>query len=260
MKNKEDHKIYKQKLEDEMMSGFDETDEDRLKIIRKDVRNYIEKEYDNKIHYLPFAEKAKREENRKIVRDNIWCCNIPLIFKENNFDNFETKTEEQKEAKDICFKYADNFDNSLETIGINMILCGSPGTGKTHLACSIIKHVIEKKESCAKFFTLSKAIRSIKSTWNKNSEENEQQAIDKFIYTDLLILDEVGVCWGSNVEKMLLTEIINERIENMKSTIMISNLDTKLLKESIGERVVDRMQNKGSKFIKFKGSSYRSVK
>ena len=45
-----------------------------------------------------------------------------------------------------------------------------------------------------------------------------------FIRPDLLILDEVGVQFGSETEKMILFEIINGRYEQLKPTIVISNL------------------------------------
>ena len=48
-----------------------------------------------------------------------------------------------------------------------------------------------------------------------------------FIRPDLLILDEVGVQFGSETEKMILFEIINGRYEQLKPTIVISNRRTR---------------------------------
>ncbi|NHX33749.1 ATP-binding protein, partial [Escherichia coli] len=82
------------------------------------------------------------------------------------------------------------------------------------------------------------------------------------IYTnpDLLIIDEVGVQFGSEAEKLILFEIINTRYERMKPTILISNQTREELGAFIGERVIDRMSDGGGCTLAFTWDSYRSRK
>ena len=77
-----------------------------------------------------------------------------------------------------------------------------------------------------------------------------------FIRPDLLILDEVGVQFGSETEKMILFEIINGRYEQLKPTIVISNL-ADALTDYLGERVVDRLREGGGRMLIFDWPSYR---
>lgn len=79
------------------------------------------------------------------------------------------------------------------------------------------------------------------------------------IYTDkdLLIIDEVGVQFGSESEKIILFEIINERYEQMKPTILISNLSEDELSRYVGERIIDRMREGKGAVINFDWESYR---
>ncbi len=96
----------------------------------------------------------------------------------------------------------------------------------------------------------------VKSTYRKGSEIDETEAVDQFIAPDVLILDEIGVQIGSEHEKMLLFDIINQRYEQCKSTILISNLDQSELTAYLGDRVMDRFRETGA-VVAFDWTSYR---
>ncbi|HHK7933447.1 TPA: ATP-binding protein, partial [Serratia marcescens] len=98
-----------------------------------------------------------------------------------------------------------------------------PGTGKNHLALAIAKSVIESHQSPAAFTTALKIAREYKSTWSKTSTRTEDEVIRQFTRPDLLIIDEIGVQFGSEAEKLIMFEIINTRYERMRPTILISN-------------------------------------
>lgn len=82
--------------------------------------------------------------------------------------------------------------------------------------------------------------------------------IKRHTQPDLLIIDEVGVQFGSDAEKLILFEVINTRYESMKPTILISNLALNKLAGFIGERVIDRMKDGGGCTLAFTWDSYRS--
>ncbi|EDH5493481.1 AAA family ATPase, partial [Salmonella enterica subsp. enterica serovar Java] len=78
-----------------------------------------------------------------------------------------------------------------------------------------------------------------------------------FASLDLLIIDEVGVQFGSASELAILQEIVNVRYENVLPTILISNLTFEQLKDTIGERIVDRVTNGGRNRLAFNWESFR---
>lgn len=82
--------------------------------------------------------------------------------------------------------------------------------------------------------------------------------INHFASLDLLIIDEVGVQFGTPAEITILQEIINARYESILPTILISNLTFEQLKESIGERIVDRVTDGGRNCTVFGWESYRA--
>ena len=137
-------------------------------------------------------------------------------------------------------------------------MCGRPGTGKNHLAMAIARYVIENHQSPVIFTTALKIAREYKSTWSKGSSRTEDEVIRYFTKPDLLIIDEVGVQFGSDAEKLIMFEIINTRYERMKPTILISNQTREELSAFIGERVLDRMSDGGGCTLSFTWDSYRS--
>src|SRR5690606_23131134 len=100
-------------------------------------------------------------------------------------------------------------------------------------------------------------IRAVKDTYRRDSTQTEAEAIASFVTPDLLILDEVGVQFGSDTEKLILFEIINGRYESMKPTIVISNLAIGELEAYLGERAFDRLREGGGKAVVFDWPSYR---
>ena len=201
------------------------------------------------------VEKEKERERLAKIQSLLLRAGIPPRFKNHSFETFIAKTADQELKKKVCLDYANNFEENFK-LGKSMILCGTTGTGKTHLACSIANQVIQNRRS-AIFINVFKAIDDIKETWSKQSDKTEREVINNFIKTDLLILDEIGVQFGSDSEKMILFKILNERYSNMKPTILISNLNAEALQEFAGERVMDRMRENGGMIVKFDWQSYR---
>ena len=73
----------------------------------------------------------------------------------------------------------------------------------------------------------------------------------------MLVIEEVGVQFGSETEKLFLFEIIDGRYNKMKSTVMISNLNIQGVKECVGERCIDRLREDGGSVIAFDYESQR---
>jgi DNA replication protein DnaC len=67
----------------------------------------------------------------------------------------------------------------------------------------------------------------------------------------------VGVQFGSDTEKLMLFDILNERYERRRPTILMSNLPRDEVSAYLGERVFDRLREDGGQFISFTWESYR---
>jgi len=100
-------------------------------------------------------------------------------------------------------------------------------------------------------------IRTVRDTWRRDSDASEIEAIRTFSAPDLLILDEVGIQAGSENERQILFDVLNERYETRKSTLLLTNLSVGECKHYLGERVFDRMREDGGEFVAFDWDSYR---
>ena len=167
------------------------------------------------------------------------------------FDDYKPSCEKAKLVFASCREYVDNFNATSGSI----LMIGSPGTGKNMLAAIIAQEIIKRGFPCL-HTTAMKLVRRVKESW-RDKEESEQEVINSFVGPSLLIIDEIGVQFGSATEQLFLTEIINERYEKRRPTILISNLKLSQLTEVMGERVIDRFYDDGSKFLIFDWPSYR---
>jgi len=186
----------------------------------ENVKQRFEKAYKN----MP---ESKRQEIKKLQEVDQQALelnekyNIPERYHNATFENFNADTTEQKEALEIIKKQAWTK---------NIYLSGTVGTGKTHLAMCL-------KRQGAKYYHLSEIFRKVKSDFS-----HEQRLIDDLGSVKLLIVDEVGRQRFSDFEKSLFFAIIDKRWQNVKPTLIISNLSCKEFSEEYGNAVLDRLR------------------
>ena len=196
-------------------------------------------------------EKQLAVDNEKRRRENVRVnAGISKRNLYKTFDDYICENEGQKKAKSDCQKFVENFPCDK-----SMIMVGGVGTGKTLLASAMLDALVDNHK-CGIIKTID-LIRKLKSTWHKDSDETEEEILSWYINTDLLIIDEVGSQFGSDTEKLFIFDIIDGRYQEMKPTILISNLDINGIKEVIGERCIDRLREGGGSMIAFDWESSR---
>lgn len=195
-------------------------------------------------------------ENSRKHKERLYASRIPKRFRDRMIETFATK-HDKRAAKvlEIAWDYVADF-KTTKLQGRSLVFCGNPGTGKTHLACGIA-HRIMGEGHTALYTTLIDLVLDIKRTWGRESEFTEQEVISRYSVPELLILDEVGVQFGTDTERQILFRVINRRYEEVLPTILISNLGLSDLVEMVGERTLDRFNEGGGKIIPFAWQSYR---
>ena len=133
-----------------------------------------------------------------------------------------------------CMAYADSFPNRR-----NLLLMGSSGLGKTHLALSIADRLIKKNVdvvycSCSSVFD---RIREEMSDFSHHSD-----TLESLKRCTLLILDDLGSEYASNQTKALLYDVINSRMSSSLSTIITTNYTKRSQVETVyGEKISSRL-------------------
>lgn len=200
------------------------------------------------------CEKERREEIARAayVDHRVKYANIPLRFKEKDLKNFLSHTPETEKALNAMWRYIENYKENLER-GVSWIICGPVGVGKTHLAIGLLKEII-KHGITAIYCTFSDFAREIKESYNFNKSE---EILQKYVSTNFLILDELGIKGNSEHDDNILFDLINKRYEQFKPTVIISNLNEETLKKVVGERIIDRLKENNGKLLNLTGKSMR---
>ena len=197
------------------------------------------------------AQQAERV--RRAWEAKIGSSGIPERFQSRTLASYAPSNDGQRQALAFAQAYAQGFEDNP---GRGALFLGLPGTGKTHLAVGVALELM-RQGYAAMFCTGMRAVRTVKETWRRDSEQSEAGAIRALVFPDLLVLDEVGVQFGSEAEKLILFDVLNERYERCRATILLSNLTAAEVKDYLGERVMDRMREDGGKVVVFNWESYR---
>jgi DNA replication protein DnaC len=209
------------------------------------------------------AEALRRAEqelaDRKAAMDRfeqrLGRAGIPERFRTRTLDTFVTTTAKEAHALRVARDYANSITDNI-SIGKCLVFIGRPGTGKTHLAIGI-GLVAMGAGYTVLFASVAEAFRRVRATYGKGATESESEAISALVEVGMLILDEVGVQFGTDNEKNLLFDIINGRYGAKRPTILISNLDLKGVTSYVGVRGMDRLREDGGEAVVFDWDSYR---
>lgn len=196
-------------------------------------------------------QQAQRESAR--LSAMIDDARIPARFIGRTFDNFNAASQKQSDALAVVRSYAEQFESHLKR-GTGLILSGMPGTGKSHLAAAVLQAIMP--DHCGMYSTCMGVIRTIRNTWRKDSDRSETEVLRIYRELPLLVIDEIGVQYGTDGEQTILFDLLDSRYRDMRPTILLTNQDKAGFKTYIGDRTFDRL-TETSRWVAFDWDSYR---
>lgn len=173
-------------------------------------------------------------------------------FADATFENYISMGDEQDEV----FKYL----KDEYAYPASLLLLGGVGTGKTHLACSLLKRIYFELGGVVRYITAYDMLLCVKETWggDEDRDETERDVINYFgREVDFLVIDEIGKTFGSDTEKILFFEILDRRYRACKPTVLCSNCGYGDLKDVLGVSVLDRLREDGGKVLLLNWESHR---
>lgn len=211
--------------------------------------------------------KAYRAEKIEVARAELWGyvsgAGVSDRYRDKVLKTYKTDLAGQKKAKDAVEAIAGNNESAAM-----LVLYGPPGTGKTHLGAAAI-YARYMKNGCresskgaklARMGTQSGIARRVRNTYGDGASETERDVMRELTECGLLVVDEIGAGSGTDHEKQVLCDILCERYNKKKATIMISNLTIDGLKTALGDRVIDRInEDHGSGFLLMNWPSQRAA-
>jgi DNA replication protein DnaC len=205
--------------------------------------------------------RERAERNAEILARRLRISGIKKRFQEAGFDNFEVTEPTQANIVAACRKFAETFDRDA---GGGLWLIGPPGTGKTHLGCAMVDHVVRHGNMAATIRGVHEIMAMLRERWGVKSGpawesdgiDTELELLDYLGRVPLLVLDEVGIGRGNNEEMRILFGIIDARYGAQLPTILLSNLKPAGIKEAVGDRSYDRLRE-GARLLALDWPSHR---
>lgn len=192
-------------------------------------------------------------ERQRRLDSNLKKSGIPLRFQTKTFASFIADSAGKEHALVTAMSFVKNF-KSHSAAGTTVIFSGMVGTGKSHLASAIAMEVM--KTGTVHYTSAIDAVRLVRDTWRRDSQQTETQVLQMLVSIDLLVLDEIGVQYGTEAEQVTLFDIIDKRYRDLKPTILLSNLGAPDIKKFLGDRTFDRLRENGI-VVKFDWESQR---
>ena len=158
---------------------------------------------------------------------------IPERYRHCDFENFETDTDIERasreqleawnrslvQAKLMVHRFAEDFDSEAEH---GLLLMGSCGVGKTHLAVAALKEIVRRGHA-ALFYDYRELLKQIQESYNPVSQSTEMSVLEPVLRTELLVLDDVGSSKPSPWALETVGHVLNTRYNEKRSTILTTN-------------------------------------
>lgn len=145
-----------------------------------------------------------------------------------------------------------------------LLLMGSVGTGKTHLAVGVLRGLGEKGAGCL-FSNTGKLLKEVQAAYDASAVATEAQVLAPVLTAEVLVLDELGATKPTEWVRDTLLHIINTRYEERRLTLFTTNyLDSstaageETLEERIGVRLRSRLYQM-CREVRIEGDDYRRV-
>lgn len=186
---------------------------------------------------------------------------LPKRYENCHFHNYKPQNPSQERA----FKFATTLTIEFPAVDQGLVLMGTVGVGKTHLAVSILKGLTERGFNCL-FYEFGTLLKEIQDSYNVNTKSSELGVLAPVLNAEILVLDELGASKPTDWVRDTMAHIINSRYNDRKLTIFTTNyLDDRkrekdeTLEDRIGVRLRSRLYEM-CRTVEMSGVDYRRAK
>lgn len=167
--------------------------------------------------------------------DHLDRAQLPKRYENCHFESYRSQNVSQERAKKVAYQFATEYP----AVDRGLLLIGSVGVGKTHLAVSILKALSERGFS-ALFYEFGSLLKEIQGSYNPNTFTSELSVLAPVLTSEVLVLDELGASKPTDWVRDTLYHIINSRYNENKFTIFTTNYPderTDVRKETLEDRI-----------------------
>ncbi len=176
----------------------------------------------------------RRDRSRKLIA----AARIPRRYEKCSFANF---ISEAGTSQDHALGAARFWHDQYPAVDRGLLFMGPSGVGKTHLAVSIVRGLIEKGFA-GLFCEFGSLLKQIQDSYNPISRTSELKVLAPVYEADVLVLDELGATVPTEWVRDTMYQIINKRYNDNKLTIFTTNYLDK--GNELEERITYRLRSR----------------
>jgi DNA replication protein DnaC len=182
---------------------------------------------------------------------------IPRRYEHCTLDTFEPGYGQADQSLAAAYLMARQFVSGypVTTEGRGLLLTGSVGVGKTHLAVGIVQALIAEKGVHALFCDYRDLLKRIQESYNPQVASTELQILTPIFEAEVLILDELGAQKPTDWVWDTVALILNTRYNDKRTTLITTNYpnapaalarsaDKVIREETLGDRIGERMRSR----------------
>ena len=145
----------------------------------------------------------------------------------------------------------------LETSGNGLLLTGSIGVGKTHLAVGMLQALISERGAKGLFYDYRDLLKQVQNSYNRNVHATELEVLAPVFEAEVLVLDELGASKPTDWVWDTVAHILNTRYNDRRTTIITTNYANlpplggevsgpraAVREETLGDRIGERMRSR----------------
>lgn len=152
-------------------------------------------------------------------------AHIPERYAHCSLENFDTGFHGADPSLAMALmatrRFADGYP--LETGGRGLLLTGSIGAGKTHLAVGLLRELIEQRGATGVFCDYRDLLKQIQNSYNPQVSTTELQILKPVFDAEILVLDELGAVKPTDWVWDTVAHVLNTRYNDKKTTLITTN-------------------------------------
>lgn len=198
------------------------------------------------------CQEMEREERR------LAAAHIPGRYRDCSLDSFEIYHGADRslaEALLTARRFVDEFPAG--TAGKGLLLTGSIGVGKTHLAVGVLQRLVRERGVKGLFCDYRELLKNIQNSYNPQVNITELELLQPVFSSEVLVLDDLGAQKPNDWVWDTVALILNTRYNDKLTTIITTNYDDRpagsgaqtdaeraAREPTLGDRIGERMRSR----------------
>jgi DNA replication protein DnaC len=201
-------------------------------------------------------------------------AHIPRRYQHCSFESYEAQfpgaDRSLAEARLKAQGFVDGYPVTTE--GRGLLMTGSIGVGKTHLAVGILQSLIVEKGVRGLFCDYRELLKEIQHSYNPQVLTTELDILRPVFEAEVLVLDELGASKPTEWVWDTVAHILNTRYNDKRTTIITTNYADQppggvatgpqraMREETLGDRIGERMRSRLAEMcvvVEMRGEDFR---